>query len=224
MKRLIFTLGIGLMLIVNIANAQLLTGVNGQPAKEVSYSEVQGNPYLVDSWSDGFVMLDGNQKATAKLKVDIFTGILLFQGKADETLELKTKFSSFTLNTVSNDLSNLKPMTFVLGLPAVDKQNESSFYQQISAGKTSLYKYFKKIIDEQPGTSYTSSSTRRFKLLQSYYVLKNNQLTEIQPGKKTFAKFFEDHAQQYDDFLKANSISFRSDSDLQKLFAWYNSL
>jgi len=223
MKNLFFTALLLSFFVVNKTHAQIITGMMGEAVVTTQYSEVQGNPYLTDDWISGFVILDG-QKAIANLKFDTFSNKILYQGKDGATLALKNKFDTFTLTPVTNEISNLKPLVFIDGLPAVDKQTSETFYQQIATGKTALYKFYKKVIDEQPGTSYTSATTRRFKSVQSYYVLKNNQMTEIQPGKKTFAKLFEDHAQQYDQFLKEHSISFRSDADLQILFNWYNSL
>ena len=74
---------------------------------------------------------------------------ILFQGKNGEPLELKSKISSFVLQPNNSSLTNLTPVVFVNGLPAVDKQNENSFYQQIAGGKTGLVKYYKKIISRK---------------------------------------------------------------------------
>jgi hypothetical protein len=230
MKNIFLIMCFIMLSIYNKANAQdkasgtLALGMRGEPLQETPDKEVQGNPYLEDTWSNGSVILDGNQKAIAKFKFDIYSNSLLFLGKNGETLELKSKFNSFNLNNADNGVSNITPLIFVKGYPAIAKQTESTFYQLIADGKTGLLKYYKKIIDEQPGTNYTSSTTRRFKLLQVYYILKNNQLTEIQPNKKAIVRLFDDHAQQLDAYLKTNSLSFKSDSDLQKLFIWYNSL
>jgi len=224
MKNLLFVGILTFVFAFKIADAQVQTGINGQPVKETGYSEIQGDPYLISDWTNGYVTLEGNRKATADLKFDIVSNIILFKGKDGEPLELKDKAKSFALQPANTNVTKLMPVVFVNGLPAVDKQSEDSFYQQIAGGKIGLVKYYKKVIDEQPGSSYTSSTTRRFKLLQTYYIFKNNKLTAIEPGKKAFAALFDDHAKQYDEFLKGNNISFKNDADLQKLFAWYNSL
>lgn len=223
MKNLRFTILLFLVVIVSRLDAQVITGMHGEAVKESEYSEVQGNPYLLNDWVSGFVILD-NQKATANLKFDIVSNTVLYQGKGGETLALKNKFDTFTLTPVISDISTLKPFVFIDGLPAVDKQSSDTFYQLIADGKVKLLKLYKKTIDERPGTSYTSSTTRSFKLIQAYYIFKDNQMVEVQPGKKSIAKLFDDHAAQLDAYLKSNSINFRSDADLQKLFNWYNSL
>ncbi|MGZ3754204.1 MAG: hypothetical protein ACXVAY_13185 [Mucilaginibacter sp.] len=223
MKKSLLIISLSLAFIFNHANAQLVLGMRGEPVVTTEYSEVQGNPYLIDDWVSGFVILD-NQKAMANLKFDIVSNTVLYQGKGGETLALKNKFDTFTLTPVISDVSTLKPFVFIDGLPAINKQTSYTFYQLIADGKVKLVKYYKKIIDERPGTGYTAATTRSFKLIQVYYILKDNQMVEVQPSKKSITKLFDDHATQLDAYLKANSINFRSDADLQKLFTWYNSL
>lgn len=208
---------------LNHTNAQIVLGMRGEPVVTTEYAEVQGNPYLIDDWVSGYVILD-NQKAMANLRFDIVSNRVLYQGKGGETLALKNKFDTFTLTPVISDVSTVKPFVFINGLPATNKQTSDTFYQLIADGKVKLLKYYRKIIDERPGTGYTSATTRSFKLTQAYYVLRDNQMVEVQPGKKSVAKLFDDHAAQLGAYLKANNINFRSDEDLQKLFTWYNSL
>ncbi len=224
MRKIFFIISFSLMAFYNCANAQVALGMRGEAFNDIAYTEVTGNPYLINDWIAGSVILENNQKAAATLKFDIVANAVLYQGKNGEALELKNKFSSFTLNTTVTDVSNMSPLVFVNGYPATDKQTEGTFYQLIGDGKIRLLKYYKKTIDERPGTSYTSSTTKSFKLIHDYYVFKDNQLTEIQPNKKALTKLFDDHAAQLDAYLKTSNINFKNDTDLQKLFAWYNSL
>jgi len=223
MKNIVIILSFLLLISLNHANAQVILDSKGEPYTTVSYTEVIGDPYLVNEWRSGFVILENNQKASATLKYDNYDNILLFQGKSGETLQLKGDFKGFTLDNTNNDLSNLNPLVFVNGFPNEGKQTPATLYQLIGDGKVKLLKYYKKNIYEH--NEYASAIiTRTFKSSQAYFVFSNNQLSEIQPNKKAILKLFSDHAAQSESYLKENNINFKSDADLQKLFKWYNSL
>lgn len=224
MKKVFFILCVILLFYYKPANAQVLLDVKGEPIKENSYTEVEGNSFLINDWLSGSINLENNKDVTASLKYDIFANVLLFKKENGEILAVKNKIRGFTLNNTNSEISNISPLVFVNGYPTTGKQTEGSFYQLIADGKVRLLKYYKKSIDERPGTSYTASVTKSFKLLQVYYIFRDGNLTEIQPNKKSILKLFDDHTAQLDTYLKANNVNFKSDKDLQKLFTWYNSL
>ena len=234
MKNIILSMSFSLLMIGNYANAQLMntpqmmltssiTNIKGEAIKDNVYVEVEGNPYLFNDWVNGTVVLMSNQGIPAPLKLDICTNKLLFQNKEGETLELKSKITSFTLDNPSTDISDLKPLVFVNGYPATAKQTENSYYQLVGDGKTRLLKFYRKSIDEQ--RAYTSATVvKSFKYFQVYYIFKNNQLIEVQPNKKSIMKVLDDRPVQLEAYLKDHSVNFKSDADLQRLFIWYNSL
>jgi hypothetical protein len=223
MKNIILIMFLSLPMIGNYAHAQSLSDIKGDALKDNVYIEVEGNPYLFNDWVNGTIVLAGNQSIPAPLKFDICTNQVLFQNKAGETLALKSKITSFTLDNTNTENSDLKPMVFVNGYPATAKQTESSYYQLVGDGKTRLLKFYRKSIDEQ--RAYASATTiRSFKYFQVYYVFKNNQLIEVQPNKKSITKVLDEHPAQLEVYLKDHNISLKSDADLQKLFTWYNSL
>ncbi len=86
-----------------------------------------------------------------------------------------------------------------------------------------LLKFYKKDVHEDR-ERYSSVVTASYRNFRSYYILKDNRLKEIQPTRRAFTKLFEDHAAQVEAYFNANNVDFKSDADLQKLFAWYNAL
>jgi hypothetical protein len=205
------------------ANAQVVLGMRGEAVNDKAYTEVVGNPYLINEWASGTVNLENNQSAPATLKFDICSNNLLFKGQNGEPLVLKNKINGFTLNNTLAEISNINFLVFVNGYPLTGKQTEATFYQLIADGPVRLLKYYKKNIDEH--REFTSAvTTRTFKFFDSYYIFKKGQFMEFQPNKKSIVKLFDDHAAQLDAYIQANNINFKSDTDLQKLFNWYNSL
>jgi hypothetical protein len=232
MKNILILMSFLFLGFLNQAKAQLLVlvgtkfeliGTRGDPYLENPYTVVTGDPYLVNDWTSGFVILDNNQKASATLKYDINSNIVLFQGKNGETWQLKDNFKGFTLANTNNVLSNLDPLIFDNGFPNKGKQTPATFYQLIADGKVKLLKYYKKNIDEH--REYPSAiTTKTFKAAHAYFVFSNNQLTEIKPNKKSLLKLFNEHSAEIEVYLKDNNINLKSDADLKKLFTWYNSL
>jgi hypothetical protein len=230
MKNIFFIPSVCLVIFSLTANAQSPTqfqlvqyDIKGLPVTESAYTEVEGNPYLLNDWSDGSVVLEGDKSAPAKLKYDVYKERLLFQDSKGETMELKNKLLAFTLNNSNSDVSDLGPMVFVNGLPAVGARNVDSWYQLIANGKVKLLKYYRKVIKEDH--PYASATiTKTFIPSSIYYVFKDGQLTEINVSKKSLLKVFDNHSAQAEAYLKTNNINFKSDVDLQKLFTWYNLL
>jgi hypothetical protein len=222
MKRHFFILFVLLLIFLDRSAAQVALEVKGQPFNNISRSEIEGYPYLENEWLNGTIILD-NKTIDAKIKFNIYTNLVLFQDKNGQALELKNKFNGFTLTTVDNKISNLNPMVFVNGCPPIANRTESALYQLIESGKVALLKYYQKDLheDRDYDSSVITTSYRNFRF---YYILTANKIKEIQPGKKAFAKLFQNHSVEFDAYIKGNNVDFTSDTDLQNMFAWYNSL
>ena len=222
MKNIFFIVCVPLLLFHSHASAQAALEVKGQPFNDIAHTEVEGHPFLENDWLNGSVLLD-NRNVAAKLKFNVYQNQLLYQDKNGQALELKNKFNRFTLINADSAISNINPIVFVRGYPANNRQTDSSFYQLIADGPVQLLKFYKKTINEDRDY-YSSVVTSSYKVSRMYYVFKNNRLKEIWPNKKTLLKLFEDHGDAMDTYFKNNNVDFRSDLDLQKIFAWYNSL
>jgi hypothetical protein len=221
LKNIVIIMSFLFLAFLNQANAQILLNSKGEPF--VPYTEVIGDPFLVNEWRSGFVFLENNQKAIATLKFDIKANTLLFRGKNGETLQLKGNFKRFSLDNSNNVLSDLDPLVFGNGFPDDGKQTPATFYQLIADGKVKLLKYYKKNVDEH--REYASAvTTKTFRSAQAYFVFSNNQLTEIKPNKKSLLELFNGHSAEIEVYLKDNNINFKSDADLKNFFTWYNSL
>ena len=207
----------------NCAKSQFRYDREGRPINELFYTDIEGDPYLMNAWISGTVVLQNSKSVAATLKLDIYNNRLLFQGKNGETLEFIDKLTGFTLSITDKEISNIAPLVFANGFPVTDKQTENSWYQIIADGKVKLLKlYGKQTVESRAFNSATT--TKSFVPFQVYYVLKNNQLIKTGANKKAMLKILDDHAAQLDAYLKTNNINFKSDTDLQKLFTWYNAL
>lgn len=204
-------------------NAQYLVDIQGKPYTEISYTEVEGDPYLVSDWVNGVVYLPGDKKFDIALKYDSYGGRLLYRSKTGEMMEFETKVTGFTINSFDTEISDVSPLMFSNGYPAAGKQTAASFYQLVGDGKVKLLKYYKKLIQDEK--AFNSATTKRsFFADKYYYVFANNQMIPVNANKKSILKALPAHASEMETYLKTTGINFKSDADLAKLFAYYDSL
>jgi hypothetical protein len=128
---------------------------------------------------------------------------------------------SFT-NAVIEESDIVLPV-FSIGYPPVDNQTQTSFYQVIADGTVKLLKHYKKTIRVDKAFN-SATSTKTFVLADVYYVFINNQITRIKPGQKSILAILGDKADQLQNYMKNNSVNYKSDAALAKLFSYYNSL
>ena len=206
-------------------NAQYIHDYQGKAYVEQSYTDVQGDPYLISSWADGTVKFVGNKSINAKLKYDLMKDELLFQNPKDSSaMVFVNAVEGFSLRLFKIDESNLSPLLFSNGYPAVDDQTQASFYQVIADGKVKLLKrYHKHIRTDQAFNSATITKT--FEMIGPfYYTVTDNKITRLKLTQKAITTALNDKTDQVQAFVKNNKIDFKSDRDLAKLFTYYNSL
>ncbi|WP_091149421.1 hypothetical protein [Mucilaginibacter pineti] len=206
------------------AQVKFSNDIEGKPYMEKSDTEIEGNPYLIPDWVIGSVVLGNGKTGTLKLRYNIAKDELSFENPKDtSSLNFIDVVKSFTLNPFKIDESNLLPLVFDSGFPAIDNQTTATYYQVIGGGKVKLLKHYKKKIEISKAFN-SATSTQTFVLADSYYLLINGQMSKIKPTQKTIAAAFKDKEPQLQTYLKTNSIDYKSDADLAKLFGYYNSL
>ncbi len=205
------------------AYAQFVNDVQGHPITEISYTDIEGDPYLLNKWTSGTIVLSNNKSFSATLKLDTYGNRLLYRGENGETMEFENKLTSFTLPLTGNEVSDIKPIVFVNNIPPVDNQTENSWYQLIADGKVKLLKYYGKQLMETKAFN-SATTTKSFTDYQVYYIFRDNQLIKVSLNKKSLVKALAGHIADAESYLKTNNLNLKSDAGLQKFFVWYNSL
>ncbi|WP_295711618.1 hypothetical protein [Mucilaginibacter sp.] len=207
------------------AQTQMLNDNQGKPVMEQNYIDVEGSPYLVPNWFPGKVSLVSGKTMLAKLKYDLIKDELLFQSPRDSlALAFVEPVRSFSFDTFGILESNLLPLVFSSGYPAVDEQTPASFYQVIADGKVKVLKRYKKIIHSDQVFN-SATVTKTFALKDAvYYLLMNDNIARIKPGSKVILTALNDKAEKMQTYIKSAKVDYKSDTDLAKLFNYYNSL
>ena len=204
--------------------AQYIHDYQGKGYNEQSYNDVEGNPYLTTGWFGGIVNFNNGKSASAKLKYDLVKDELLFQNTKDSSaMVFIDPVKSFRFETFKIDETNLVPIVFSNGYPAVDDQTTASFYQVIADGKLKLLKHYKKSIRTDQAFN-SASATKTFVLVSFYYLLSDAKITRIKPNQKVVLAAMNDKADKIQVYLKSTKVDYKSDADLFKLFNYYNSL
>lgn len=216
MRKTIISLFAGLCLIVS-AQAQFMQDINGRVVTEVTYTDVEGSPYLFEDWNTGIVKAVQNDKVFdgLKMRYDAYKDEVEYE-KDGKMYRLGPEITAFTLPTGD------ALYEFRRGFPAVGSQTENSFYRVLSDGNTKVLKrYAMKMREEKPYNSATV--TKRFDLDEQLYVLKNGTMYPVKTNdKKGIMKLVSDEKNLMNYVIKEEQLNFRTEDDIVKLLEEYD--
>ena len=206
------------------AKAQILSDYTGRPYLLKTHDGIEGSPLLTENWLPGTVDFANGKTAAATLNYNLYGDELLFKTPKDSIVQaFVDPVKSFSIKGITLEESDQTDMTFSSGFPAVDDQTAKTFYQVVGDGKIKLLRCYKKKVLESKDFA-SQIGTKTFINANSYYLFANNQMTKIKPSQKTILAALNDKADKIQEYVKANSVNFKSDVALAKLFGYYNSL
>lgn len=197
-----------------------LQASDGKPVNESAVADVSGSPNLNVDWAAGSITRkSGKQYTNLKVRYDAYADQVVFEDSKSggEFIPNFSDVSGFTMKSDDGD------MTFATGFPAVDDQTPASFYQVIAPGKTQLLKHYSKKVKESQSFG-DNSITKNFDDSEAYYIFKNGTMTKVKADEKDITAALSDKAPQLTAYAKSNHLGFKKDADLNKIFAYYNTL
>lgn len=196
------------------ASAQIAVSgdlIGGTPLTGQAYMNVKGSPYLLENWEKGSVTVASGKKfENLDLKFDQVINQVIFQ---DADGNMKAFSQPIVAFTIGKDASE---HLFKRGLDGI-------FYEQLVEGKVTLWKKnHKTIIDEKP---YGSASIQRNVLNNNtYYVGEIAQLTRIKNDRKSVLELLSDKAAEVEAYMKKEKLNTKTESNLIRIFFYYNGL
>ncbi len=194
-----------------------LQDLNGRPIFENSTTDVEGSPYLRETWTSGVVKAKSNRK-----NYDIPK--LRYDAHKDE-LEYDQAGSLFRFSAENVAEFTLIEGTFRAGFPAVGSLTPKNFYQVLYDGEKNklLKRIYVGIQTEKPYNSATI--IKRFVKEESLYLLKNNvEMRRFKKDKKSFFEIITDKQPEMEAFMKEQKIKFSKEDDLIRLLEKYESI
>ena len=183
------------------------------------YSGYNGSPFLFnDKWTPGNVTVPKGIYKNLELKLDVYSNVLFFK-RNEEPFEFQDQIVDFVLTPNIADSNSY--MYFKRGLSG-ENLKPQQYVQVLAEGKTGLYKSDIKLLSDV--NQINQGVVKTFTTASRYFILKDNQLQLIRPGKKEVLQVLNDKAEQVQTFINGHKTSFKNDADLAALFKYYNSL
>ena len=210
--------GVSIDMTYGTASGQTKSAVSG-----VRYEDMDGNPYLYDTWILGMAKLsDGNTYKDLFLKYDVLSNRLIFKYTLnDSALAFKVSPVEFVLQ--SPDAAG-RSMYFCNGFAATDGATDKTFYWVMSQGTVKLLKRVKKQV--QVGSGEMNGNVKKRTILESdsYYIAKGNSPVMVKKDKKAILTVLSDQADQLQKYISDNHLDLKKDNDLKQLIDYYNEL
>lgn len=212
----------------NVGRVMEFADLDGHSLLKKYDPEVTGSPFINDDWVNAKLTLSrGKEIGPLQIKLNIESNELHFldsTGKeliAAEGLVKKVDCIDY-YSKYSKDSTRC---IFQSGYPAIDGQNETTFYQVLTEGRIELlarkYKYIR--VEKNDLTGDVSKSFVDGAAV--LYVYAYSMIQPLKPNKNFIAALWEEHKQdEMNKYISDNKVSFKSTSDLIKLFNYYDSL
>ncbi|MEO8174038.1 MAG: hypothetical protein ABI581_13180 [Sediminibacterium sp.] len=156
--------------------------------------------------------------AKNKFKLDLQESKLYFLDSANEEMEVVNPVKKVLF--VEQD-GNSTPVSFEKGFPPVDKLTENNFYQVVVSGKASLLLDTKFV--EVNRIEYPSGApVKRTDKLLTYY---GSAGSTVKLAKtENILELLADKSKEISAYIQKENIKVQRQSDLEKVFTYYNSL
>lgn len=205
---------------VTIATGQLLQdGVTGKFYFEKKTSETKGTPFLEEEWLPARIVLDdGLVIKNLKLKLDLVRNLPLFY-RNDSAFEFIVPVKEFKLYTLAGD-----SLLFRKGYPASEAVQPNTYLEVLSEGKLTLLKKHSKTITISKAYNSAVALEEFTTTTPLFYLQKENRLYPLRRNRETLLRdLLKEDWTQLSDFINAQKLNLKKESDILSLVRYYNS-
>ncbi|SJZ79463.1 hypothetical protein SAMN04488132_104289 [Sediminibacterium ginsengisoli] len=198
---------------------------NGRPLLRKTENKVEGSPYFNESFCPGNVtmLLNGRTYKGLSLKVNLESNELLFQSPQGDPMVVVQPVKSFELQCGEGGNGTANARKFASGFPALEWQNEKTFYEVLDSGKVMLLKHYR--VSFSDDKAYGSPETiRTYKRKALYYAWSPSKGIQPLAKESALSDFMADKKNQVEAYMSKEKLKGKKEEDLVKLFAFYNAL
>jgi len=169
---------------------------------------VKGTPYLFEQWQKGYIYtVAGDSMQTMQINFNGLTG----------AFEVKEKGRQIQANIKHHNKVKIygadRNRVFINHPEDDNLQYNEVLYE---SNKFKLLKTFAVIIREKTASNYNGSSKEKyFTKSTDYFLVKDNDRTEVKRKSKFFEQYFMD--KNLKNYIKKNKLDLKKDRDLTKL-------
>jgi len=185
--------------------------------------DITGSPFFEDDWKYSSIKLaDGRTFDMVKARIDLYRNELYFKGNNDVEMVLDSG-SVKEINIYLSATDKTILYKFQTGFPAIDNQNQNTYYQAISSGNIMLLKLIKKelIVNKK---DLSGEVDKQFEVHEYYYVCTNNRIKRLKKDKDFILKILPEKKDLVEKFINDQSTDFKNINNIIVLFNFYNSL
>jgi len=198
-----------------------VTDVEGRPFVNPA-ADVAGTQFFIEEWKNGSIKLFNNAVYNhIPVRMNLQTQQVHYMEGTNELAVIP----SLVRELFIYDTVNGQPIVydFQSGFPAFEKLTEHSFYLVLSNGKTKLLKSIQKDISEEGGV-LGGEVKKEFTAYERYFLFADNKLQQVKLNKSSILQALNSQQAKIEDYVKANSLSYKSASDVGKIVDYYNGL
>jgi hypothetical protein len=221
MKQLKYLVVLAIAFVFNLnhtyAQATYGQDVSGSPLKASRYVDINGSPFLIDTWQKGVVQLNNGQTYKLDIKYDLIADDLMFKDKNGDSLTFVLPVKELKLNYTENNKEQMH--LFRSGYPAVaSNSGPQTLYEVLAEGAWTLLKKQTKSIWEETTTYGTANRTKNISTKTLYYIYNGKSMAVFRPQKKALLAVLPEKAKEIDQYIKDNHLDVTKDVDLVKVF------
>jgi len=208
---------LGITSFVSVAQAQFMQDINGRVVTEMTYTDVEGSPYLIEEFHKGILTTAKGNKVYdgIPMRYDAYKDELEYE-KEGKRYRLGPEIISFSIPTGD------ALYEFQRDFPAVDGLTENSFYQVLHDGNTKLLKHYGKRMREEKAYN-SATATKRFDGTEQLFVLKGGRMNPVKKNdKKELLSLLSDEKNLMNYIIKEEQLNFKSERDMVKLLEEYD--
>ncbi len=190
---------------------------------ENPYKDIAGSPFFIADWKYGYLTLNNNKTYSKRLlKINLESKEIHYL--TENKLEMSLPAGSVKeVALIDSTKFPAIEYHFASGFPPIDNQNEKNFYLYLSKGKVSLLKSFRtNIITEK--NEFSGESNREFRTYEDLYFFTGVSIIKIKKDKSYILGILKNKSAEMEEYIKTNSLGFKSQQDLKKIIDYYISL
>ena len=179
--------------------------------------DAEGTPYLFNDWKKAQVeTADGKNFVVDKIKLHLQAGELHWLNPQQQTIVVQAgtvKSIRFIDPLVPDSLQ----LVYATGFPAIDFQDQTSWYRLLAKGKFTLLEFQQKKL-RTGKNELLGLITSEFVDVKDLYVVQEGKIVSMKRNKKGVLGYFSDYATQLSTYLQSHTVDFKNNDDLVQLF------
>lgn len=195
----------------------------GQPFETSQYADFKGTAYFMDSFLNAALLLnDGKVYGGIKMRVNLASNNIHYLNNGGTEL-VAPKDVVRRVALLKQEADSAPLAIFSNNYPAVDNNDQLTYYQELCSGKAFFLKLTRKVLTQQQGLT-VSPLNRQFSNHESWYVFANKKMEHWRKGREFVLFMLSDRQKEVEQFIDQQNLKCKSPGEMQKIVDWYNKL